>query len=218
MEGFDWGKITLAFPEYNFESPGSTKEGFDRNYPQEPKFTNGKVDFRFEKEYGIQLFLNHTIPSWIKSLEKPRFIEEVYQKLSEKVYNEILGELERNFWIFENWRKFVQKFDKVKGWGGNLQNNIEFTNESRIIYHPDYYQIYPDGENIHPTDILLKIGKIPKNFLNEDMKQYHDICENVHNGEGKGCCNQITGKTLTECISNADKIYNLASKLGELDF
>ncbi len=212
MEEFSWSKINLCFPEY-FEHPLHDKELFLGEYPFTPKFYLSSVSFRLNKEYGIQLFSNKEIPDLLKDKDTKvngKNIEEFYLDSFKEVYNIVLKELNNSLETFESWRPFISKYDGNE-WKGNLQDHIEFVNQNNEIKHFDYYRL--NGRS--PTDKLIKIGKIPKEALNKKFLKYYEISQNVlYGGEGK--CNSITGKTLTECIKNADKIYRMAPELKEL--
>ena len=94
-----------------------------------------------------------------------------------------------------------------------MQDHIDFTDSGEIGLY-DYYHFYlVNGvKRNHPTEVLSEIGKLPKDSLNEKWKEYYAISEMVNED------NQITGKTLTECIQNADKIYKIADELKKLKF
>jgi len=51
MDEFNWKNMVICFPEF-FSGIGSN------GYPDQPKFMEGKIEFRFNKEYGIELYLN----------------------------------------------------------------------------------------------------------------------------------------------------------------
>ena len=213
MDEFNWKNMTICFPEFF--------SGIDSNgYPDQPRFMERKIEFRLNKEYGIELYLNQEIPKWIKGINEidQETIKNKYKELSEKVYEDVSFDLNQSLEIFENWRNFILKFDKSKGWIGNLQSHIEFSNELNQVYYPDYYSYYLKEKSLSPTDVLLRINKIPQEGLNHTWKRYWDISKDVFSRNGNESCNFIKGKNLIECIRNADNIYKVAPEIKSLDF
>lgn len=222
-EDFRWKRINLLFPEYYSGPSVYDKEDFDRDYPLEPKFLeNGTISSRFNNEYGIQIFLNNKIPDWIQKLDKVddgqlKRVKNNYFSESKIVYEKVMGDLTSLSRVFEDWRSFVSRYSKDKGWVGNLQNHIQFYDYGSDVHLGDYYNFFPDNPtyNFAPTDVLLKIGKIPKEGLNSEWEKYHLLSNNVSKG-GKNKSNTITGNNLVECIKNADLIYKSTPELKEI--
>lgn len=210
----DWEGINLYFPEWKRGSNG-IGEHFWKEFLPQAKFGEEKIKVLF-KDYGLEIHLNQKVPSWINEKEKSG-VEKTYANLSKEVYNGIISNLNDSYLIFESWRNFVRKLDEKKGWTGNLQDHIYFENSEINVLHYDYYINYPDQriKLNSPTSIIGVIEDLPKNSLNDKWKEYYDLSKNISLGE-EGLCNSIIGKTLTECIQNADKIYKLAPELKEL--
>ena len=81
MDEFNWKNMTICFPEFF--------SGIDSNgYPDQPRFMERKIEFRLNKEYGIELYLNQEIPKWIKGINEidQETIKNKYKELSEKEY------------------------------------------------------------------------------------------------------------------------------------
>jgi len=215
---FTWERMNLCFPEWKRDM---TEVKFNNYFPKSPDFSGEQVSFAYKKEYGVQMFLNQTIPVWIKETSKEEcvMIERMYLDLSYKLYNETVMELDGSFKIIEGWRQFIAKHDGNK-WIGNLSDHLDFKNEGKLITLGDYYKFYinSDYKNNSPTDILHKIQKLPADSLNEKWKKYAELTENISKGINKDNSNEITGSSLAECISNADEIYKFASELKELKF
>ena len=85
IEGsFSWDRMSICFPEW-FLIPGTNDkdEGYVRIFPKAPLFTNGKIDFLFENEYGVQIFLENSIPDWITKTAADRICAPV-----KKIYDD----------------------------------------------------------------------------------------------------------------------------------
>lgn len=214
MEDFTWSKINLHFPECRTD-PTGIEESFWKEFLQKPEFRKDYIRVLFG-DYGLSIHLNQKIPNWVGEKEK-RGVEKIYANLSKEIYREVADELTKSYEIFESWREFVQKWDAKNGWVGNLQNNIKFTNFGTGVSHGDYYTNYPNSsiKLNSPTSVLNRIGNLPKDSLNETWKKYQNLSKNVFYG-GENRCNSITGKTLTDCIQNADEIYKIAPELKKL--
>jgi hypothetical protein len=207
MNEFTWSGISLAFPEWKEDM---LNKQYQICFPKLPKFSGERISLDLN-DYGIDIILNQNIPNWISD-DKTR-IKKMYKDLSKKVLEEISSEFKKSLPILESWRNFIQKHDGHT-WVGNLQNHLDFTQKYGKINLYDYYKFYvnSDQKNNSPIKIIKKIKNLPKDSLNEKWKKYYALTEIV--GEE----NEITGKTLTECISNADKVYKMADELKELNF
>jgi hypothetical protein len=215
---FTWLRMSLCFPEWKEDM---LESDFSCCFPKSPNFSSEQISFAYKNEYGIQMFLNQTIPLWIKNASEKEYamIEKMHSDLSHKLYNEFIKELDSSFETLEGWRKSISKHNG-RAWEGNLSNHLDFKNENNTITLGDYYKFYinSDRKNNSPTDILHKIGKLPKDSLNKTWKKYTEFVENVQRRENKNTTNKITGRNLTECIKNADTIYKMASELEQLEF
>jgi hypothetical protein len=210
---FTWSRMSLCFPEHK-EDMNRIGMKFNPYYPESPKFMNDNISFAYKKDYGVQMFLNQPIEHWLQiAPEEVRLaVEKMHSDLSHKLYEETIKDLNSSFDIFEGWRKFITK-NKNGVWEGNLKDHIDFQNSGGMIGLYDYYRFYINGDskNNCPLDRLNKIGKLPKDSLNEKWKVYSKLAEKVSKEE-------IIGKDLVECVKNADDIYKRADELRDLKF
>jgi len=212
MKDFDWSRIGFWFPEFD-------KDGAFIPEPN-PRYNNGVINFSMENGYGGQIFLNQEIPKWIednKGLINKDKLNKYFENNSKKIYHRVLNELTEALPIFEKWRKFISKHNG-REWVGNLQNNLGFENTHGGVNMGDYYTFYINSQNPeHPTGRLFLIGKTPSELLNKEALEYHRMSKNVTKG-GKMMSNLISGKSLIDCIRNADEIYEVADELRDIEF
>jgi hypothetical protein len=205
---FTWSRISLTFPEWKEDM--SDKQ-YKMCFPRLPKFFEEKINLDLN-DYGLEITLNQNVPKWAYKNEQ-KMLKKIYKDLSKKVLEDVSSEFKKSLSTIEGWRHLIAKYDKGD-WIGNLQNHLDFVQEYNKVSLYDYYRFNLNSEtkNNRPTDILQKIKKLPEDSLNEKWKEYYKLTEFI------GEKNKIEGKTLAECISNADKIYMIAPILKELKF
>jgi len=217
MENFDWTTLNLMFPEWGIDAQtGKREEGYWKNFQEKPKYSHGSIQFLFG-DYGMDIKLP-TIPLWITQTDS---LKEDYLKFSQKLYQDVLKNLDDSLNILEGWKKFVQKFDVAqKQWMGRLQDFLQFTRQSNgSVAMYDYYHVADVGNNsVSFANILSKVKSLPKNSLNEKWLKYRSLSDYVGDGSFSGSCGNIIGTTLKECIKNANEIYSHAQELGELKY
>jgi hypothetical protein len=207
---FTWETMSLCFPEWKANLLKTDK--FENYFAKHPDFSNNQINFQYKGDYGIQIFLNQKMPDWTpKESEVYKMLSKMNLESSKRLYEKTLGELDESFDILESWRKFVVKYNG-KEWEGNLSNHLDFENEGNTVSLWDYYRFYnnSDCKDNSPTGILRKIKKLPRDSLNETWKKYAELAKDTSK-------NAITGRTLGECIKNADEIYKIAQELKALN-
>lgn len=205
MSSLDWETLILYFPEWVVNRETGEKElNWWGNFSKEIEFGNSQINFLFKENYGVELKFNFAIPDWIFQTKE---ITEIYKNLTKEIYERVLGELTRSFGIFESWRNFVKKNIESRGNVG-LQSTLGFTNNEKTISLWDYY-------SPSPTDKLVKIGKLPEESLNEKWHGYFRLSKNIVSGQGH-TVNSITGKSISDCVQNANEIYQSADELKDL--
>jgi len=207
---FTWSSLNLYFPEWS----KNMSENERRLYlPEEVQLNkDGKINATYRNSYLLEIYLNQEIPKWM-SAKGREMVERMYKDLSQKVYEDVVKQLDSSYEIFEKWRDFVMKLNRYVFWTGNLQDRLGFENVNNEVFLYDCYRFYTNHESEmnRPTEVLKKVSELPKDSLNEKWMKYYNLNEKIDDGK-------IIGKDLNECIKNADEIYRIAEELKALDF
>ncbi len=225
MENFDWKRIEIIFPEF-------IEENF--TLVNDIKNNCSKTGF-YVWDYWVGLEPNKKFPHWIKNNKEDsefkdagNFVEKVYKKLLGELSERIKEELFEPIKILDSWKELTNDvlppickgyLNKVIYFGAEHTSSNLFSKEYGKFFIYDDSRSFSDyGKSL--TDVLLTTKNVSIKILNERGKLYQELAQTVvpKSEQKKGVKNLITGKTLTECIQNADKIYKLAPELSTLKY
>ena len=209
MEGFDWRRVNLYFPEWGNRN-GVRDEFAWKNFDNSST-KDESILFLWKDKYGVGMFFDR-IPEWLCSKDvnvEGISLKDFYQGISEEARDSFLKEAEDSFEVLESWRKkgMIKKYVN-KEWQGDIQNHLEFQRISDKVEMFDYYNSREDS----PVEKLAKVREISSEFLNSEYLKYKEL-SSVISGGSSGRCGSIYGNDFSDCVKNADKVYSLASIL-----